>query len=93
MSDKAKEEITLTEEEKETAIRLYNEADKAWRELIELSRKAIRRHLGSSGSKPMSLKRIHLLTEAPIRECDENGKNCYCWERDANGQPGPIRPC
>jgi hypothetical protein len=86
MSDKAKEEITLTEEEKETGKRLYNEAQNALDKIADLAERAIRRHLGSSGSQPKVFKRFHLLTEAPIRECDENNI-CYCTTRDADGTP------
>jgi|HubBroStandDraft_5_1064220.scaffolds.fasta_scaffold103907_2 hypothetical protein len=87
----SKEEITLTDEERETAKRLWKEADKAQHELHQLLRKAINRHSVSSGSKPVSFAALPI--EKPIRECDENGQNCYCWQRDKNGVPGPIRPC
>lgn len=91
MSDKAKEEVTLTDEENEVAKKLWNEADKASRELHQLLQKAVKRHRGSSGSAPIAFAKLP--TVERIRDCDENGKNCYCWERKPSGEPGPIRPC
>jgi hypothetical protein len=82
-----KESITLTEEEKEAAGRLYNEARNALRELTKLAAKALER----TGVRPKAVSRAEVLKEEPIRSCDENGI-CYCITRDANGQPH-IRLC
>jgi hypothetical protein len=99
MSDQAKEEITLSEEHKEAALRHYTEALNSLNELAKVISSALRENSSDKRHRELTVVGYRPKSTANVREVvvmseTERPGVCICQTRDENGVPHSFYcPC